>query len=104
MLSSCSFLLYGRSTFAATRVSARASNNRTNGESVGMLAAGVTVTVAVAVLFAGFVSVFDEVTAAVFDTTPVVEGSVTVSAIVAIPPLAIVPSEQVTVEVPLQLP
>src|ERR1700741_5146967 len=97
-------MLYGRSTFPATRVIARASNNRTNGESVGIAAAGVTVTVEVALLFAGFVSVFAEMRAAVFDTTPGVEGSVTTSEIDPAPPLAIVPSEQVTVVVPVQLP
>jgi hypothetical protein len=97
-------LPYERKNLPATAVNASASNSRANGESVGIAAADATVTVDVAALFAGFVSVFEDVTVAVFDTGPVVDGSVRVSAIVAAPPLLIVPSEQVTVVVPLQLP
>jgi len=85
-------------------VSPSASSNSANGESVGIAAAGVTDTVDVAALFAGFVSVFDEDTVAVFDTGPGVDGRVTTSEIVAEPPLLIVPREHVTVVVPLQLP
>lgn len=97
-------LLYGRSTLAAATGNATPSNNRAIGESIGIEAAGTVVTTAVALLFAGFVSVFDELTVAVFDTLPGVDGKVTTSETVAVPPLAIVPSEQVTVDVPLQLP
>ena len=63
-----------------------------------------TITVWLPVLFAGFVSGFDELTDAVFETGPAVDGSVRTSEIVAEAPLVIVPSEQVTVEEPLQLP
>ena len=55
-------------------------------------------------LFAGFASELDVVTVAVFVTAPVLIGNVTVSAMVADPPLAIVPSEHVTVVVPLHDP
>ena len=99
------FLLrYGRSSLPAISMSAAPSNNRVSGERVGMSLAAVTLTVDVAALFAGFVSVFDDVTVAVFDTFPVVDGSVRTSAIVAVPPLAIVPREQETVAPPVQVP
>ncbi len=58
----------------------------------------------VALLFAGFESAVDEVTVAVFDVlVPGAPAWVTI-VIVAEAPLASVPSEQTTVDVPLQLP
>ena len=69
-----------------------------------MAAAGITVMLDVLLLFAGFVSGFELLTDAVFDTEPGVDGSVTTSEIVAEPPLPIVPSAQVTVDEPLQFP
>jgi hypothetical protein len=59
---------------------------------------------AVALLFAGFVSTLVVETVAVFETRPGVAGSVTTSAMVAEAPLATVPREHVTVGFPLQLP
>ena len=81
-----------------------ASSSSIEGDSVGISAAGITVRVAVALLFVAFVSGVDEATDAVFETEPAVAGSVTTSEIVAAAPLAIVPSAHVTVDVPLQLP
>jgi hypothetical protein len=63
-----------------------------------------TVNVDVAESFAGLVSGLPLVTEAVFDIGPAAEGSVNFSEIVAVPPLAMVPSEQTTVAVPVQLP
>src|SRR6185295_5688353 len=65
---------------------------------------GTTVIVDVLELLPAFGSGLVVDTTAVFTTGPGVDGSVTVSAIDAEPALAIVPSEQVTVVVPLQLP
>lgn len=69
-----------------------------------MAATGITVTVAVLVLFVMTGSTFALVTVAVFATGPVVGGRVTIREIVAVPAFATVPSEQVTVVVPLQVP
>ena len=81
-----------------------ASNSSTSGEAAGILAAFTVVIAAVDELFVAFASLLEVVTVAVFDTGPGVEGKVTVSAIVADPPFAMVPSEHVTVLVPLHVP
>lgn len=73
-------------------------------ERAGIWVAGTTVSVAVLLLFAAFVSGFVVDTVAVFDTTPGVGGIVSTSVIVADAPFVSVPSVQVTVVVPLQLP
>lgn len=69
-----------------------------------MLDAGTVVTVHVPELFDVFDSGLVVVTDAVLDTTPGVEGSVRLRAIVAEPAALSVPRLQVTVVVPLQLP
>jgi hypothetical protein len=64
---------------------------------------GCTTVTIVALLFAAMGSVVDELTVAVLDIGPAVDGEVTVIVMVADPPCAIVPvSEQVTVVVPEQ--
>src|SRR5258708_23279264 len=83
---------------------ARARRSSIIGEIAGMFEAGTTVIVDVLELLPAFGSGLVVITLAVFVTGPGVDGSVTVSAIDAEPALAIVPSEQVTVVVPLQLP
>ena len=75
-----------------------------NGDRAGTFDAGSAVTVAVLLLFARFVSVFVIATVAVFETDPPATGSVTFNAIVAEAPAASVPSVQVTVVVPVQVP
>ena len=75
-----------------------------SGDNAGIDNAGTTVTVAVLVSFAAFASGFADVTVAVFETGPGVDGSVTTSEIVALAPLAIVPRLHVTVDVPLHDP
>jgi hypothetical protein len=74
------------------------------GCNAGMAAAGITVIVDVLLSFNEFVSGSDIVTVAVLETIPGAGGRVSTSEIVAEPELPIVPNEQVTVEVPLQLP
>ena len=83
-------------------VNIAASAARPDKDNVGI--AIVPVTVAVAVLFARFVSGVAAVTVAVFDVTPSVGGIVNVSSTVADAPDARVPSEHVTVVAPAQLP
>jgi hypothetical protein len=87
---------------------ARATHSRrsASGEIAGMLPAGITVMVDVAVLLAGFGSlvVAAAVTEAVFVTGPGDEGSVTVNVNVAEAPLVSVPALQVMVVVPLHAP
>src|SRR5579872_982024 len=81
-----------------------ASNDRRSGDSVGIIAAAVTVMLDVLLLFATFESGVVALTEAVFETGPAVDGSVSFSVMVAVPPLAIVPIEHVTGVAPLQLP
>jgi hypothetical protein len=83
---------------------ARASSIRRSGDVAGIEASGTTVTVAVALSLAGFVSELEVETLAVLERSLGVVGSVTTSEIVAEPPLTIVASEQMTVDVPTQLP
>jgi hypothetical protein len=90
------------------RIAPPASNNasrtRPQVESVGTLAGAVTVEVVVEVLLVRFGSVVVEETVAVLETVPAELGLTTTSVIVAEPPEAIVPREQVTVPVPEQDP
>jgi hypothetical protein len=58
--------------------------------------------VAIAVLLARFVSRVSEATVAVFTTVPDELGLTTISTMVAEPPTATVPKEQLTVLVPVQ--
>lgn len=83
--------------------SAMASISSTVGESVGIAGARSTLIVEVPALFPAFPSPFALVTDAVFAIGPELTG-VTCREIVADAPLASVPSEQVTVVVPEQLP
>lgn len=84
--------------------SAMARRSSIIGEIAGMLAEATTVMFDVLELLAAFPSGLVVETTAVLATGPGAEGSVTASAIEAEPALAIEPSEQVTVVVPLQLP
>jgi hypothetical protein len=95
---------YPRSRITPHNAIAAASNININGDNVGIDDAATTVITAVPVSFAGFVSGFADVTVAVFETGPGVAGSVTTSKIVAVAPLLSVPTSQVTVDVPLQVP
>lgn len=88
----------------AIAVIAAASNIIAYHEETGIAALGMTTTDAFAVLLVGFVSGFDDDTVAVFETVAAFGGRFTLSEIVAEPPLAIVPSVHVVVDVPLQLP
>jgi hypothetical protein len=87
--------------------SARSAPRRTSihSESAGTGAggAGVIVTTAVELLFAGFGSASVAETVAVFDTDPV-GGALIASVTVTVEPEVIVPTLQVTVVVPVQLP
>ena len=83
---------------------AAASSSNVKGASAGIAATGMTSIVVVAELFATFVSGLEVVTDAVFDIAPAVAGSVRTREIVAPPAEAIVPSVQVTIAVPLQVP
>ena len=73
-------------------------------ENVGIADAGCVVIATVLALFARFVSVFVVVTVAVFETVPSIGGSVTMRAMAALALGASVPSEHVTVVVPLHVP
>ena len=84
--------------------SAMARSSSIIGEIAGMLAEATTVMFEVLELLPGVGSGLVVETVAVFPTGPGAEGSVTVRAIDAEPGFAIVPSVQVTVVVPLQLP
>ena len=76
----------------------------TIGDVAGMLDAGTVVIDDVLELFVVLASGLVVFTEAVFDTTPGVEGSVRLRAIVAEPAALSVPRLQMTVVVPLQLP
>jgi hypothetical protein len=95
--------------FRPTRIEQPASNSnspsraRPQIESVGTLAGGAaTVTVAVEALLARFGSRVPEATVAVLATVPDEPGLLTTRTMVAEPPTAIAPSEQLTVLVPEQ--
>src|SRR5437773_11134923 len=87
----------------ATAASIIASSASSSGDSVGM-SGGATVIVAVLESLEGLVSLFVLLTVAVLERMVTVEGSVTTMVIVAVALGASVPTAQVTVEVPLQLP
>src|SRR5512144_2697016 len=89
---------------AATAASIAPSIRRTSGDNAGTDRPATTVTVDVALSFAGFASDVVDVTVAVFETGPAIAGNDSTRVTVAEPPLTIVPSVHVTVVVPAQLP
>lgn len=93
-------------TNAPAMASAIQRSSSDSGEIIGMFAAETTVIVDVAVLFPGFGSglAADALTTAVFVIGPGVDGNVTVSVNVALPPLVIVPALQVTTGEPEHAP